>query len=86
MLYGKSAAEAARNSRIVRVNERDYALNGYVGASPVRGHYRMSVKSNTPSGFKTRSTSSRIRRLSAPYISESWLQTTLKEASEYGSS
>jgi hypothetical protein len=33
MLYSKSADEAAWDSRIVRVNERDYALNGYVGAS-----------------------------------------------------
>ncbi len=39
MLYGKSAAETARDSHIVPVNERDYVLNGYIGASPVRGHY-----------------------------------------------
>ncbi len=54
MLYSKSAAEAAQDSRIVRVNERDYVLNSYVGASPVRGHYVEGNEVNDngePQGF-----------------------------------
>lgn len=54
MLYGKSAAEAARDSHVVRVNERDYVLNGYIGASPVLGHYVEGNEVNDngePQGF-----------------------------------
>ncbi len=54
MLYGRTAAQAAAASRVVRVNERDYVLDGYVGASPVRGHYVEGNEVNDngePQGF-----------------------------------
>ncbi|MDD9876732.1 MAG: hypothetical protein OXR84_04740 [Magnetovibrio sp.] len=54
MLYGRSTAEAEAHSRIVEVNGRDYLLNGYVGASPVRGYYKEGNEVNDngePQGF-----------------------------------
>ena len=54
MLYGKSAREAATAAKIVKVNERDYVLSGYVGAAPVRGYYLEGNEVNDnglPQGF-----------------------------------
>ena len=54
MLYGKSARDAATDTRVVQVNSRDYILSGYVGASPVRGYYLEGNEVNDngePQGF-----------------------------------
>lgn len=54
MLYGKSALDAATDTRVVEVNSRDYILSGYVGASPVRGYYLEGNEVNDngePQGF-----------------------------------
>ena len=52
MLYGKSALDAATDTRVVEVNSRDYILSGYVGASPVRGYYLEAMRLMTTANRK----------------------------------
>lgn len=54
LLYAKSATDAAQGSKVIEVNNRDYVLSGYVGASPVRGYYVEGNEDNDngePQGF-----------------------------------
>lgn len=54
MLLVTPAAEAARRSRQVHVNGRDYTIAEYVGQAPKRGHYVAGNEANDdgrPQGF-----------------------------------
>ncbi len=54
MVYCKSSNEAWASSHMVEVNDRNYALTGYIGAAPTRGQYMEGAEVNDnglPQGF-----------------------------------